>query len=727
MLGRRQVAARLHSLLTETPTGWSVRVGLLGDWGGGKTTVAKWAEASAEADGHLVVRFNPSAAATKTELWLGLAKAILKAADTPRPRSLPTEATNSLRTLVTGFDAAERTRTAAAAFKWLQALHSAAEEFLEVGPAQLSRLRQALGDDRRIVVVIDDIDRADPKLLPGLLLALRDVLDLPGYSFLLSFDERVVAGALAGHNPAWGDGWRFLDKILDFRVRLVPPAPAARLRVFEAAMDEAGLWVEGMANGFEALLPDNPRRIKALARGLSLLKEEQGRHRPDEIDWRSILYGALVRDESEAFFRAYVEDTFASGQNRQLARLMNKKEGDGKERQRVATLLEKHVADAPHKHERLFQLCDAWLRDFGIGDTGRVCYSIRLLDEASEGATWGDHDEALEVFRVRRSADDVARWALEASKVARSAEEFSGSLLRVLCFGYGRALQRATEAFLMSEHQDIIEEALDNLDLLGGLADVEMPGLRQEEFRLAAFETLLEETDRWQSFDRNPADATARSREMMLLSAWAEKASGLDERDTYIRVSGWPEEDYRRVHQVERRRRLRALLDPPSPFRALRRLSTPGGVRELVVRDAPADAQSALLDPAAPLWTPDGAPSSAGERLMAEAGSRPEVQRNARDLLDLLWLALQGQVSVQPAEAPKAFLRSAAFGAVWAAATATPLQYRMRADTRARRDGLIAAGADPAAMPLPGWLCPEEATGDDAPPADGPKHIGEEG
>jgi hypothetical protein len=103
------------------------------------------------------------------------------------------------------------------------------------------------------------------------------------------------------------------------------------------------------------------------------------------------------------------------------------------------------------------------------------------------------------------------------------------------------------------------------------------------------------------------------------------------------------------------------------------------------------------------------------------------VQRNARDLLDLLWLALQGQVSVQPAEAPKAFLQSAAFGAVWAAATATPLQYRMRADTRDRRDGLIAAGADPAAMPLPGWLCPEEANGDAAAPADDPEHIGEEG
>jgi hypothetical protein len=77
LLERRHVAQRLHRLLTGTPGDWSVRVGLLGDWGEGKTTVAGWAKALAESDGHMVAWFAPTASATAEELWAGLAAAIL--------------------------------------------------------------------------------------------------------------------------------------------------------------------------------------------------------------------------------------------------------------------------------------------------------------------------------------------------------------------------------------------------------------------------------------------------------------------------------------------------------------------------------------------------------------------------------------------------------------------------------------------------------------------------
>lgn len=363
LLGRRHVARRVHRLLTGTPAGWSVRVGLLGGWGEGKTTVAKWAKAAAERDGHLVAWFSPTASATADELWAGLAEAVLEAADVHK---VPAEATTKLRLFVTGRDTAKRFGAVAQAYKVGQAMQAAADNFLRIGPGHLKELGKALGEDHRVVVVIEDLDRADPKLLPGLLLALRDVLDLPGFSFLLPFDERVVADALQAYNTAWGDGRRFLDKILDFRVTLIPPDPVERRRIFEATAASACPFLpDGVVAGMETLLPENPRRLKALARGLSLLGEEAGRHRPDEIDWRSVVYGSLVREESEAFFRAYVEDAFnAKGKgdlplDRLLFQMMGEETGPKTEAERVGALLARHVAGEPVRQEHLRELCDA--------------------------------------------------------------------------------------------------------------------------------------------------------------------------------------------------------------------------------------------------------------------------------------------------------------------------------------------------------------------------------
>jgi hypothetical protein len=82
------------------------------------------------------------------------------------------------------------------------------------GP-QVRKIRQTFGK-RRVIVFIDDLDRATPELLPKLLLSLREILDLPGFTFVLAFDNEIVADGLKTANKAWGDGASFLDKILAF-------------------------------------------------------------------------------------------------------------------------------------------------------------------------------------------------------------------------------------------------------------------------------------------------------------------------------------------------------------------------------------------------------------------------------------------------------------------------------------------------------------------------------
>jgi hypothetical protein len=50
----------------------------------------------------------------------------------------------------------------------------------------------------------------------------RELLDLPGFTLLLAFDDEIVGKALIDNNPAWLDGSDFLEKILDFRFHLPP-------------------------------------------------------------------------------------------------------------------------------------------------------------------------------------------------------------------------------------------------------------------------------------------------------------------------------------------------------------------------------------------------------------------------------------------------------------------------------------------------------------------------
>ena len=106
------------------------------------------------------------------------------------------------------------------------------QKTLEVEGAQISRIREKLGQ-KRVVVLVDDLDRVDPTLVPQLLLAFREVLDLPGFAFVLGFDDEMVGVALERYHPAWKDGRNFIDKIVDFRFALPQVTASQRIRLLQ--------------------------------------------------------------------------------------------------------------------------------------------------------------------------------------------------------------------------------------------------------------------------------------------------------------------------------------------------------------------------------------------------------------------------------------------------------------------------------------------------------------
>ncbi len=69
------------------------------------------------------------------------------------------------------------------------------QQFLDVHGSDFQALQSEL-NGRRVIVFIDDLDRADLRLVPQLLMALRELLDLPGFIFVLAFDDEIISKAL---------------------------------------------------------------------------------------------------------------------------------------------------------------------------------------------------------------------------------------------------------------------------------------------------------------------------------------------------------------------------------------------------------------------------------------------------------------------------------------------------------------------------------------------------
>src|ERR1035441_8003958 len=62
LLGRWRLAKDVYAVVSETPKDWSCRIGIYGKWGEGKTSLLRFVETQAQADGLISFWINPSQA-----------------------------------------------------------------------------------------------------------------------------------------------------------------------------------------------------------------------------------------------------------------------------------------------------------------------------------------------------------------------------------------------------------------------------------------------------------------------------------------------------------------------------------------------------------------------------------------------------------------------------------------------------------------------------------------
>lgn len=131
--------------------------------------------------------------------------------------------------------------------------------------------------DRRIVLLIDDLDRCSPAHVVALLETIRLVMDVPGIVFVLAIDYDVMVAAVQ-HKYPHASGEKFLEKIVQVPFR-VPPLHIARNQFFEQLIPRWKGVQTVLPRGFEELarsvsisaLEGNPRQIKRLLNAFMLI------------------------------------------------------------------------------------------------------------------------------------------------------------------------------------------------------------------------------------------------------------------------------------------------------------------------------------------------------------------------------------------------------------------------------------------------------------------------
>jgi len=540
VLERWGVARAIHRVIASSPSGWSTRIGLYGRWGTGKTSVLNFLEAIESESKSLVVRMSAWSAANESDLIAMLYEALdRKLAKSVGPVQAPSRLKKVLHRaglIVQGSGAPEMAGAAADGY-----LPGAGAALKAAGNFVLSKLRLERADleelhalaaaagHPRVVVFIDDLDRADPRLLPKALLALREMLDWPDFAFVLAFDKAVIARALGEYSSAFGESAdRFLEKIIDVPFELPAPTEAQAQRLAEQALNDCCDFVPvDVRRRIAPWLPTNPRTAKLVARRLGALRAVAARHDPDELDWFAIGVQTSLRLALAPLAARVETDMLGIGKDFREHFADAAKEKTDPQKVIAEAVAEFATGDWSESDRR-------WLR--GLVETvklarrtqaePKIVYEMELLVDEPP-FTWREYRELVDAW-IATPACHMLASALGAAQLrsGKSPREAADDLVGSAVSGYDKALDEAARTSALPAFEAAMEKASKRLRLLERLfGETAIGELQSACFSKRQCSALFRVFQQWIHFRANVADVALRYRERSLLNTALSRCS----------------------------------------------------------------------------------------------------------------------------------------------------------------------------------------------------------
>lgn len=705
-LGRWRFAAEIAEVIRSTPAEWSARIGIFGKWGEGKSTILHFLEGMLKPEGNIVFYFTPWAVQELDELWEEFGNALLEAL---RSEKLEVESpwkgmTRKFQEKLESTPLPDAAQGAAELFgkdKVYKSVLGLMGKWLRPDGAQVKKIRERLGD-KRVIVFVDDLDRATPELLPKLLLSLREILDLPGFTFVLAFDNEIVADGLVTANKAWGDGDNFLDKILDFHYYLPAISESGKHLLLRNMLDRYARFVpQDSINSIKHLLPDNPRKLKRLIRGLVSLQPQLGRHGVGELNWVEIWLAEMIRQESYPFLMRLLDsDTLESlvGIGYKIRRNERRKKSDNNEASDstdITRLIEEVGGINAKQTDRLIELVNA-TRTLG-GFNLRYNFKFALRPEP---ITWKEFYELFEQWKKTRVAQTISIW-IEKQSTANSMDltDVETDLFETLLNAKHDADSKAAETTTVEDNARYCAESRSLITMIEQF--LSLPGM----FSPERFGKLYGKSLYWIAFRVNQADRELREAEQALLRLVLERASD-DEAPAILETLnpwdrwGFIPDDPETVRLKEALRDECVTHLMPKVERAFSSyISRPESLRLL---STPAGSSSFRYILFSPKRLPWGAiVRTALLRTMRDARSDENAYEKANEFLELLVDAAGNRSGYIERQSAERIVRDREFiVALWSGVTSRHIQFRMLTSYLSRRDALIQLGAQEDDLPL---------------------------
>lgn len=712
-----EIARAVHRTIEASPKNWSTRIGLYGSWGSGKTSIFNLlGEISGD---WIVVRFSAWSAASEGGVlslfydalrrklqergikisWFAKVKRV--AAQTRQWRVF-----GGIR--AAGKAAEAGAHLPAGATDLLFGAANIVTKWLDIKEKDLKKLLIALGE-RRVVVLVDDLDRADPRVLPKGLLALRELLDWPQFAFVLAFDREVVARALSEYSSAFGSNAHiFLEKIVDFSFevprRTVSQKERFARHVFATCCD---FFPSELIPRVASYLPDEPRRVKIIARSLGVLRQVAGRHNPDELDWYGLVLFAIVAAASSNCAR-WLRATAADDSERFSLAFANNEERVEKERELLSTVRSKLDDVAEPLRDSISRVALQLLEHWQYVDGARVQYwldltsaepPITLREFAAFRETWTSARSDAPITEILSGGATFA--SVETSVVAEE-------LFRLGLDDYRSKVGAMAECQTEHERKRLLAEAKESLALLEYLwSDSGVPEIREAARNERFSGAILELVSRWLTWKHNDGETELRERERRLALIAAKQCRNQErlyaDTDPYwdgykshlsdpAALSAWITE-------------YRASIVDGIVARLVARFNEPEGLAEAAKSD---DELSTWLieSPKSPMY--DG--GNLSHLLTKTLQSQPTegatfLSQNAKVYLEMLLFRTRNGSWGGPAKLPEIYRKSPdIIPAAWSAVLSSPVPFRMISTLNEIRDALLAAGIPGEVLLESEWL-----------------------
>lgn len=699
-LGRDVFARAIASLILESPNHTTLRLGIYGGWGTGKTSILRLVEYHVRAAGQHAVWLVPWTFQTTTSCWRHLLATIAEELGIRRNFARVVFAADSKVSELRGAIRSDY-RGAIADSVLGTTVHQRLSRWAESeSGALLKKIRSTLRT-RKLLVLVDDLDRLRPDAVPEVLLTLRELLDEPNIFYLVALSPSVVQRALASVNPAWGESSEFLEKIVELPFHIPEPS-LAQWRDFTTGM--AAALAESVPltalSSVSPLLPTNPRKTKLYFRYLATLRTLFQRFSPDEVDWRSLLIAQMLALE-------FPEHTRRLSQAAEVIQDIQYSLGDS------ATALKEGVPQtaarpeeplAPSEtaaRERFLELCESLRARERLTSGVYGLAELLTLHERRPLLTWKEFDSALEQLKGA-SPTKLEHW-LSGTVPRAQRDDMRRRLFEIAVRGRENTLGAAAESELLDDLHLRLAEADDLLQLARLLA-VDAGGFSSGTLRSEHWSQILGHLAQWTHFDRPEYLAVRRQQERECLEAMAAVLPEHTIVDVIAQLStSFERPSGRRSKEFDLAlSRIRPMLEQKLVTMLDRYFRVREGLDQFWADRGPKGLRYVLFDPSSELQR-NGSVAQLLARLADDAATSKTVQLNLLTYLRMLTYGAEKGGTFGISACRELLSSESLLSPLWRGATAHPLNPRTTGSLRGDRATLTKMSTVKHELPIPPW------------------------